>query len=81
MPGEVPNGVTAPSESGPKKELSNEQLKAYIQKARSKIKKLEQENKSLLEQVQQADENSAAETSDRGEVQRNRSFMSRYPHA
>lgn len=43
--------LVVPSAGGAKKELTNEQLKVYIHKARAKIRKLEEENKSLVSDV------------------------------
>lgn len=51
-----------PDGGGGKKEISNEQLKAYIHKARAKIRKLEEENKSLI-----ANAGGKQPTSDAGE--------------
>lgn len=60
-----PDGSMATTEGGSKKELSYDQLKAYVHKARVKIKKLEQEKESLQ---QQADESSASQTASAGEI-------------
>lgn len=46
MAGESPQGVAASPDGAAKKDLSNEQLKAYIHKARAKIRKLEEQNKA-----------------------------------
>lgn len=50
MTGADPEGAAAPPDGaaagGSKKDLSNEQLKAYIHKARAKIRKLEEQNKA-----------------------------------
>ena len=59
------DGATVASEEGTKKELSYVQLKGYVQKARSKIKKLEEEEKALLGQ---AEESSAAQRADAGKT-------------
>ncbi|CAM9224711.1 unnamed protein product [Ascophyllum nodosum] len=59
------DGATVASEEITKKELSYVQLKGYVQKARSKIKKLEEEKKALLGQ---AEESSAAQRADAGLV-------------
>ena len=59
-----PDGTMATAEGGSKKELSYDQLKAYVHKARVKIKKLEQEKESLK---QQADESCASQTANTGE--------------
>lgn len=49
MTGADPEGAAAPPDgvaAANKKDLSNDQLKAYIHKARAKIRKLEEQNKA-----------------------------------
>lgn len=46
MTDESSEGAATASDGTPKKELSNDQLKAYIHKARAKIRKLEEQNKA-----------------------------------
>lgn len=46
MTGASPEGAAASSDGAAKKDLSNDQLKAYIHKARAKIRKLEEQNKA-----------------------------------
>lgn len=68
MADQAPNEAEAPPErQGAKKELTSEQLKSYIQKARAKIRKLEDENKSLVTKVEEAHTLCAAR--DAGEIE------------
>lgn len=59
----------APSPDGAgKKELTKDQLKTYVHKARSKIRKLEEQNQSLVAKVEEATQQSAsANGADKGE--------------
>lgn len=63
----------APSPDGAgKKELTKDQLKTYVHKARSKIRKLEEQNQSLLAKVEEATQqqqrSASANGADKGET-------------
>ena len=69
MADQASHEVDASPDGAGKKELTKDQLKSYVHKARGKIRKLEEQNQSLLAKVEEAKQQSAsANGADKGEM-------------
>lgn len=69
MADQASHEVAASPDGAGKKEHTEDQLKAYARKARAKIRKLEEQNQSLLAKVEEATRHSAsANGADKGEM-------------